>query len=87
MVQLAMLVSGIALGLRGRDWRQAVSVILVLFLVVVVLQTIFAVDEDDVVGTGGWLIYIAIQAASLAVGLLIARVLIARRRRRVGAEV
>lgn len=79
MVQIAMLVCGVAAGLKCRTWKQAALIILAVFVVVMVPQTI-AVGSDAGENLGP--IYWLIQLVSIGVGLGIARLLINRRARR-----
>lgn len=79
MVQIAMLVCGVATGLTCRSWRQATVITLVVFAVAMVPQTIaVGSDANEDLGPIYWLI----QAVSLAIGLGIARFLLGRRQRR-----
>ena len=82
MVQIAMLVCGIATGLACRTWRQALGITLAVFAVALAVQTPVVASE------GGWetgvdvVVYWLIQAVALAIGLGFARVLHRRRHRR-----
>jgi hypothetical protein len=79
MVQIAMLVCGIAAGLLCKSWKQAVVVIGAVFAVGLVPQTISVAHmKGEDIGP----IYWAIQVVSLAVGLGLARLLLTRRLRR-----
>jgi hypothetical protein len=82
MVQIAMVVCGVATGLACRSWRQAVVITLVVFAVTVAVQTPSVRSEGDLHTTADFVVYPLIQAVSLAVGLGIARFLIHRRQRR-----
>jgi hypothetical protein len=79
MVQIAMLVCGIAAGLVSKSWRQAAVITAAVFTAVLVPQTLMVAsrtDEDITVG------YWVIQALSLTVGLGIPAALVAVRHRR-----
>lgn len=82
MVQIAMLVCGVATGLACRSWRQAMVIILAVFAVVLAVQTPAVASEDGFETAVDVIIYCVIQAVSLAVGLGLARVLFGRRQRR-----
>jgi hypothetical protein len=76
MVQVAMLVCAIATGMFCKDWRQATVVTTVVFVAVLVPQTISVGSRDnETISAGYWVI----QAVSLGVALGVARLLVARR--------
>jgi hypothetical protein len=74
MVQVAVLVAGIAAGLRSSTWRRAAMITVAVFIAVLVVQTILVASDESI----GW-IYWMVQVVSLAVGLAIARALVVRR--------
>jgi hypothetical protein len=79
MVQVAMLVCAIAAGVFGRSWRQVAVITTVVFVAVVVPQTISVESRpDEAIGAGYWVI----QAVSLGLALGATRVLVARRANR-----
>jgi hypothetical protein len=82
MVQIAMLVCGIATGLACRSWRQAMVITLAVFAAVLAVQTPVVASDDGFRTAADVIIYCVIQAVSLAVGLGVARVLFNRRQRR-----
>jgi cell shape-determining protein MreD len=84
MVQIAMLVSGIATGLACRSWRQAWVIILALFAVTVAVQTPLVAADNHLETSADFVSYTVIQAVSLAIALFIARACIRRRERRAG---
>lgn len=85
MVQIAMLVCGIATGLACRTWQQALRIILAVFVVVLAVQSVAVASEAFEAATDV-VIYTLIQIVSLAIGLGIARALVRHRdRRRVAA--
>lgn len=47
MVQIAMLVCGVATGLKCRTWKQAAVITLVVFAVVMVPQTILVASDAE----------------------------------------
>ncbi|HVL05506.1 MAG TPA: hypothetical protein VM388_05935 [Acidimicrobiales bacterium] len=79
MVQLAVLVTAIALGLKASVWRRAVVILLAVFAVAFAVEGSLAVAEQ---GWDGWYIYVAVHLATLVVGLVIARFLMNRREHR-----
>jgi hypothetical protein len=82
MVQIAMLVSGVATGLACKTWQEALRMTLVVFAVVLAVQTLAVASEDGFAAATDVVIYALIQAVSLAIGLGIARALVRRRDRR-----
>lgn len=82
MVQLTMLIAGVATGLLSRTWRQAWVVTVTAFVVMSAVQTPLVLATNDIESP---LVYWTIQAASLAVALGVARVLLRRRQGRVQA--
>jgi hypothetical protein len=81
MVQIAMLVCGIAGGLACRSWRQASVITLIVFAVTLAVQTPIVASDGGLETAVDVLVYSLIQAVSLAVGLGIARLLVRRRAR------
>ncbi len=82
VVQIAMLVCGVATGLACRTWRQTVLITLAVFAVGLAVQTPAVASESGFETAGDVVIYSLIQAVSLAVGLGIAWALLRRRQRR-----
>lgn len=82
MVLIAMLVCGVATGLACRTWRKAVLITLAVFALGLALQTPAVASESGFESGADVLIYVLIQALSLAVGLGITRALLGRRQRR-----
>ena len=76
MVQLAMLLASIVIGLRARDWRQAAIALVVVFAVSTAVQTPLVIAGDDIDSPP---VYWAIQALTLAVAAGITRVIWSRR--------
>lgn len=83
MVQIAMLVCGVATGIACRSWRQIVVITLAVFAVGLAVQTPIVLESDDT--AVDVVSYWIIQAVSLAIGLGIARVVFRRRARRSAA--
>jgi hypothetical protein len=79
MVQIAMLITGIALAWKASSWRQAVTITLVVFGVAVAVQTPLVGREGGLDGAAELISYIVIQAVSLAVALGIERFGLRRR--------
>ena len=79
MVQLAVLVAAIALGLKASTWRRAVVIMLAVFALAFAVEGSVAVADK---GWDDWYIYTLINLATLAVGLGIARFLMTRRQSR-----
>ena len=73
MVQLAMLLTGIAVAVKATSWRQAVVITLIVFAVAVAVQTPMVGNEGGLDTAGDVVSYIVIQAVSLAIALGIAR--------------
>lgn len=82
MVQIAMLVCGIATGLACRTWQQALRITLAVFAVVLAVQTVAVASEDGFQTATDVVIYALIQVVSLVIGPGIARALVRRRDRR-----
>lgn len=82
MVQIAMLVCGVATGLACRTWQQALRITLAVFGLVLAVQTVAVASEDGFDTATDVAIYVLIQIVSLAIGLGIARALVRRRERR-----
>ena len=82
MVQIAMLVCGIATGLACRSWRQAWIILLAVFAVTLAVQTPSVASEGHLHTAVDVVSYTLIQAASLGIGLAISRALVRRRERR-----
>ena len=82
MVQIAMVVFGIATGLGCRHWRQAQMIILAVFVVGLAGQTPSVASEGDLHTGMDIVVYTIIQAVSLVIGLAVARTLLRRRERR-----
>ncbi len=82
MVQIAMLVCGVATGLACRTWQQALRIALAVFGLVLAVQTVAVASEEGFETATDVVIYVLIQIVSLAIGLGIARVLVRRRERR-----
>ncbi len=80
MVQVTMLIAGVATGLLSRSWRQAWVITVTAFLVMSAVQTPLVLANDDIDSPS---VYWTIQAASLVIALGIARALHARRQGRV----
>ena len=78
MVQIAVLIAGVAAGLFSRSWRQAWLITFVVFVATSDVQTplVLAYDEID-----SPFIYWIIQELTLGVGVGRARALFARRHR------
>jgi hypothetical protein len=79
MVQITVLIVAVAAGLFSRTWRQAWVITLVAFIVTSAVQTPMVVASDDIDNP---VVYWAVQALTLAVGIGLAGVLVARKRRR-----
>lgn len=82
MVQIAMLVCGVATGLACRAWRQTVLITLVVFAVGLAVQTPLVASDSGLETGLDWVTYVVIQVVSLAVALGISRALLGRRQRR-----
>ena len=82
MVQIAMLICGVATGLACRTWRKAVLLMLAAFALTLAVQTPAVASDSGFENGTDVLIYALIQAVSLAVGVGIARALLGRRQRR-----
>lgn len=83
MVQIAVLIAGVAAGIFSRSWRQAWLITLIVFLATSAVQTPMVVADDEIDSP---FVYWSIQALTLVVGLGLARALSARRRRSTGAQ-
>ena len=84
MVQIAMLVGGVATGLLCKTWKQAAIIVGAVFAVGLVPQTIAVANTK---GEDIGVIYWVIQIVSLAAGLGLARFLVARRQRQAAGAV
>lgn len=82
MVQIAMVVFGIGTGLACRTWRQALAIMVAVFVVGLAVQTPSVASEGDLHTTVDVVVYTLIQAVSLLIGLGISRALLRRRERR-----
>ncbi len=82
MVQIAMLITGIVSGLACRSWRQAKVITLVVFAVVLAVQTPLVAPVGAFKTGVDIAVYSLIQAVSLAVALGMTRLLVRRRQRR-----
>lgn len=82
MVQILMLLGGIATGLKCRAWRQALTIIVAMFLVGMAIQTPIVAADDGIESAADAVVYTIINIVSLAVGLGIAYWLQKRRLRR-----
>lgn len=80
MVQLTMLIAGVATGLLSRTWRQAWVITVTAFVVMSAVQTPLVLADNDIDSP---LVYWSVQAASLAIALGIARLFFGRRQGRV----
>lgn len=79
MVQVAMLVAGVATGLRSSTFQRARLVIAIVFAAVLVVQTPLVAMDDGLESGADFATYTAIQLVSIVVALVIARVLVNRR--------
>lgn len=82
MVQIAMLVCGIAAGLTCSTWRKAVLITLAVFALGLTVQTPAVASDSGFESGTDVVVYVLIQAVSLAIGLGTARALFGRRQRR-----
>jgi len=73
MVQIAMLLTGIALAVKASSWRQAVTITLVVFGLALAVQTPLVGADGGFEGAVDVIIYIVIQAVSLGVAFGIER--------------
>ncbi len=80
MVQIAVLIAGVAAGLFCRSWRQAWLITLIVFAAASAVQTPMVIASDDIDSP---FVYWSVQALTLVVGIGLARALLARRQRRV----
>ena len=78
MVQIAVLIAGVAAGMFSRSWRQAWLITLIVFVATSAVQTPMVVANDEMDSP---FVYWSVQALTLVVGLGLARALSARRRR------
>ena len=78
MVQIAVLIAGVAAGLFGRSWRQAWLITLVVFVATSAVQTPLVVAEDEIDSP---FVYSRLHALTLVVGVGLPRALFARRHR------
>ena len=79
MVQIAVLIAGVAAGQFSRSWRQAWLITLIVFVATSAVQTPMVIASDDIESP---FVYWSIQAITLVVGIGLARALLARRQRR-----
>lgn len=82
MVQMAVLIAGVAAGLFCRSWRRAWLITLIVFVATSAVQTPLVITGDDIDSP---FVYWSIQALTLVVGIGLARALLARRQRRAQA--
>ena len=82
MVQIAMVVFGIVTGLACRTWKQALVIMVAVFVAGLAVQTPSVASEGHLHTVFDVVSYSLIQALSLVIGLAIARALLRRRERR-----
>ena len=73
MTTIAMLVLGYPFGARTADFRRAARWLAIAFTILLAFQTTAVAAEGDLSTFSDVLIYTAINAASLALGLLLSR--------------
>ena len=78
MVQITVLIAGVAAGLFSGSWRQAWLITLIVFVATSAVQTPMVISGDDIDSP---FVYWSIQALTLVVGVGLARALFARRHR------
>lgn len=79
MVQIAVLITAVGVGIFARSWRQAWRIVTAVFVITSAVQTPLVIQNDDIDSP---VVYWGIQALTLLVGLGIAKGLTARRDRR-----
>ena len=82
MVQIAMVVFGLVTGLACRTWKQALAIVVAVFVVGLAVQTPSVASEGHLHTAVDVVSYSLIQAVSLVIGLAIASALVRRRERR-----
>jgi cytochrome bd-type quinol oxidase subunit 2 len=81
MVQIAMLVAGVAAGLMAKSWRRVVRITVLVLAITLVVQTVVVAAENELETAKDHLIYWPVQLISFLVALGIARFLMGRRSR------
>ena len=79
MVQISILISAVVLGRKAAGPRQAALVLLGVFAATLAIQTPLVASEDGLATGSDVVIYAVANAATLVIGLVLARWLLSRR--------